>query len=241
MCTVILDWRPGALVVGANRDERPDRPSSHFEIRDGGEALYPLDVGGGTWIGANDRGLFAALTDRDDVRGIRGRESRGALVMRAMRAGSVAQASAWADELDPRRYSGFRLIVADRSRLAVWESDGSSERVVRAELAEGLHVVTGFGLDTWDVPRCGLIRRVMGETVGEALARSERMKKVLASHSTGRVADDVCVHDPGESHVTVSSCVLESRSSGYLVQAVDAAPCSGAAWDSWIIGRIGQP
>ena len=222
------------LLVGANRDERIDRPSSHFELRNKGKAFYPLDVGGGTWIGVNDYGLFAAITNRDDDTHVLGRESRGKLVTRALEASSVSEVSEWADALTPSHFNGFRLIVADILSCVVWGGDGVSSSISRTVLTHGLHIITGFGLDTWEIPRCSYVKRAVTRS-----CNISDMKKVLSYHETGHMEDDVCVHDPRESHVTVSSCVIQASPEwrSFRVEAVKTAPCFGKQWDSWTIER----
>jgi len=247
MCTVILSISPGTetpLLVGANRDEDLNRPSLHFSMSDDGQVLYPLDVGGGTWIGASRSGVFAALTNRDDVKDVRGRKSRGALVTRALRSGSGDLVAKWADDLVPSEYNGFRLIVADRLSCTVWEGDGVSSGVAIKILNPGLHVVTGFGLDTWDIPRCAFIRDELSGRFD-----IEDLKRVLSSHRSGTVDSDVCIHDPEESHVTVSSCIVRASTDWtFHVDATPIAPCrtrlrwgraggrESAPWDKFQIG-----
>ena len=70
MCTLIALHRPHPrvpLVVAANRDEYLDRPASGLAIFESGgrRIVAPRDLrAGGTWLGLNDRGMFAALTNR---------------------------------------------------------------------------------------------------------------------------------------------------------------------------------
>ena len=73
MCTLILLDRvvPGVpVVVAANRDEfyaRPAAPPALFRSDEAGRASFvaPQDLeAGGTWMGVNEHGLFAGLTNR---------------------------------------------------------------------------------------------------------------------------------------------------------------------------------
>jgi uncharacterized protein with NRDE domain len=60
-------WPEAPLVVAANRDEALDRPSGPPRRYPLGErsVLAPEDkVGGGTWLGVNDQGLFVGITNR---------------------------------------------------------------------------------------------------------------------------------------------------------------------------------
>jgi uncharacterized protein with NRDE domain len=69
MCTLIVLHRcvPGTpLVVAANRDEFLDRPAEGpaLRMRSAGSIVSPLDLeAGGTWLGLNEHGVFAGLTN----------------------------------------------------------------------------------------------------------------------------------------------------------------------------------
>jgi hypothetical protein len=121
----------------------------------------------------------------------------------------------------------------------VWEGDGISDEVDIRVLKPGLHVITGFGLDTWDVPRCAFIRDELLRGFpphGRGRLDTEDLKRVLSSHRAGTVDSDVCVHDPGESHLTVSSCVVRATADwSFHVDATPAAPCLGRPWDRFRI------
>ncbi len=70
MCTLIVLHRcieATALVVAANRDEFFERPAEGPALRHTahGKVLAPRDAqAGGTWLGLNEHGLFAAITNR---------------------------------------------------------------------------------------------------------------------------------------------------------------------------------
>src|ERR1700687_2783623 len=93
MCTVLLLLRPGdrwPLIVGANRDERFDRP---FEKparywRELPAVVAARDVlGGGSWFGVNDDGVVATIVNGMDRLGpLAGKATRGGLVVRGARA-----------------------------------------------------------------------------------------------------------------------------------------------------------
>ena len=244
MCTVIISLKPDSpipLLVGANRDEDPTRPSEHFGLRDNNSALYPMDVGGGTWIGVNKAGIFAAITNRDDTKHMPKRSSRGKLVLKALQARSIDEISLWADALTPKKFNGFRLIVADEQSCSIWEGNGVSRKVNIVKLSSGLHIITGFGIDTWDISRCKFVQTALCHLDNERyrIEAYDDITNVLSAHQTGKVEDDVCVHDPNESHKTVSSCCIEiNRFSHYgdiIVDAVKIAPCLAKEWDTFTI------
>ena len=87
MCTLIALHRCVAgvpLVIAANRDEYLARPTEGFAIRETetGPVLAPRDgLAGGTWLGINRSGVFAAVTNRRTDTPDPTRRSRGLLVM----------------------------------------------------------------------------------------------------------------------------------------------------------------
>ena len=67
MCLILFSYRPDSnrpLVVAANRDEVHERASRLLCL--GGRTNHPAGrdlVAGGTWLGCNREGRFAALTN----------------------------------------------------------------------------------------------------------------------------------------------------------------------------------
>jgi uncharacterized protein with NRDE domain len=161
MCTVIFNWNPEGpfvtLSVGANRDESITRPSEGFDHRRDGHILCPLDkVFGGTWIGVNNAGVFVAITNRDSVGHAHGCASRGALVLDALHLDSVEKIQDFVLGLDGSHYNGFQLIAIDSDDGIILSGNGKI--IKKRQVTPGLHVATGFGIDTWEVPRCRYIR-----------------------------------------------------------------------------------
>lgn len=166
MCTLIIGrgvLAPGTVLIGANRDERPERasdppgvllPSPHVVGGRDAEA-------GGTWLAIRDgRAVVAVLNRRDEPFGARpaGRRSRGLLAL------DVAGAPAdFAFEMDPagerqellrriRDVSGPGLAHAAlcRAFAALWESDYTPFSLVYAA-PEAAWLLT---LDADRIPRC---------------------------------------------------------------------------------------
>ncbi|MGD8397090.1 MAG: NRDE family protein, partial [Candidatus Eiseniibacteriota bacterium] len=152
MCVLVVLLRqiPGyPIVVGANRDESLVRPSAGPTLdRDGG-VLAPTDLlAGGTWIGVNRDGLFAAITNRSGARPDPGRASRGTLVRAALATPDVAAAAARVDRLQaaaPR--NGFNLVLAGGTGDGLLVTGGGlpppgGAGDGRRVLEPGLHVLT---------------------------------------------------------------------------------------------------
>lgn len=218
MCTVVFDWKPNSkspLIVGANRDEHLNRPSTGFEFR-GSIFLCPRDVGGGTWIGVNSAGVFAAITNRNDGVHQPNKSSRGKLVWKILEDFSNAkEALDTIKQYNPEDYNGFRLIAIDQNYAGILSCDSQALSLLNCE--PGLHTVTGFGIDTWDIPRCQFIQNNY---------HKENLRTVLSYHGDGTVETAVCVHDKKESHQTRSSCIIVADENWHFqVEEYTTAPC----------------
>ncbi|MFB6118417.1 NRDE family protein [Halosegnis sp.] len=147
MCTLTFAWRrfDDHLAVAANRDESYDRPASPPAVR-GEEPLVvaPRDEeAGGTWLGYNDAGVFAAVTNRWTRDVPVGDRSRGLLVRETLNHPTADAALAFVrEELSRRRYEPFQLVLADSERALVIEHDGT---LAVSELAPGVYVVGNTG------------------------------------------------------------------------------------------------
>ena len=105
MCTLIALHRCFAdapLVVAANRDEFLERPTEGPALRDVAirssdtartRVVAPRDLrAGGSWLGLNAAGVFAAVTNRRCDAPDPARRSRGWLVMKALAEPSAERA-----------------------------------------------------------------------------------------------------------------------------------------------------
>ena len=148
MCTLIVLHRcveASPLLVVANRDEYFERPAEGPTLRDvptaSGTArlLAPRDVReGGTWLGLNEYGLFAALTNRRCASPDPDRRSRGLIVTDALTAARARDAAEMIESLDADAYNPFNLLVADRETAHVFSYEGKPERI---DLEPGAHVI----------------------------------------------------------------------------------------------------
>lgn len=142
---VVPGW---PLVVAANRDERYDRAS-----RPAGPLPSPVEgapaivggrdeVGGGTWLAVNQRGVVVGLTNRP-LPGGRDltKRSRGELPL-ALAAGTSAATAVgtFSARYVPEDFNPCWLLVGDRSRLFLVDMTGPDQPRT-TELASGLHVL----------------------------------------------------------------------------------------------------
>lgn len=150
MCTVMLLWRPEAdwpLILGGNRDEMASRawlpPDRHWPDRP--NVVAGLDLtGGGSWVGLNDEGVFAAMLNRQGSLGpAPDKRSRGELVLEALDHADAEQAAAALADLNPDAYRPFNMILAD-NRDAFWlrHRDDSRDPIEVFPLPPGASIVT---------------------------------------------------------------------------------------------------
>ena len=253
MCTLTIAWQvfDDPVVVAANRDESLDRPADPPGPFPGEPGVFaPRDLeAGGTWIGYNDDGVFAGITNRwVEVDGDE-RRSRGQLVLDCLRETSAEAAVRGVEGAVGRdAYAGFELVVADASAAFLCEWDG---RLSVTPLSPGVHVVVNVGAalggggrveDRFFAPerrpalgerQADNARRVRatltpnpGESAGAWL---DRAADVLADHRFG-----VCVHGedgdpeaPPEGFGTRSSSLLRVGGEPYFAFA-DGPPCETA-------------
>lgn len=218
MCTLILAWQvfPDApVVVAANRDEKFDRPAEPPQrLEDDPAVVAPRDAeAGGTWIGYNEHGLFAGITNRWNDADLAGERSRGLLVRDVLREDSAEEAVRMVEhEVEETEYEGFNLVVADEYAAFLLEWDGQL-RVRRFD--PGIHLVINVGAgDAPFIPEhradraeeqihnahrvCGAVQPEPGEGADEWL---DRAGEILGDHEYG-----VCIHeDVSEQHSDGSS------------------------------------
>ncbi len=246
MCTLTLGWRvfdDAPVVVAANRDELMGRPSEPPAVTGTDPSfLAPRDAeAGGTWIGYNEHGVLAAITNRwVDVPG-GGERSRGLLVRDVLGAESTHEARGIVDSaVAANTYDGFNLVVAERgggttlgdptALYVEWDGDLRVRR-----LDPGIHVVVNVGIDgeyfeperdpdrgaeqaTNATQLRGALCPESGETVS---AWRSRAADALGNHDYG-----VCVHEPDRGFGTRSSSLFTLFADGSAdVRFADGPPC----------------
>ncbi len=235
MCTLAVAWRVFAdrpvIAVGA-RDESFDRPSEPPAVREwDNRTVAPLDTrAGGTWIGANEDGVFAAITNRWTDGGPDGERSRGLLVRDALgQVSAEAAARAIESELEARSYAGFNLVVADAT-VAVLIEHGT--RTAVRLLEPGVHVIVNVGADErYEIPsdraEPGRERATSGDLIGQALRPEpgetggewrDRAEETLADHEYG-----ACVH--GDGFGTRSATSIAVNETGLECRHAPGPPC----------------
>ena len=204
MCTLIVLHRcflEAPLVLAANRDEYLDRPAEKPALRQSGKrgVLAPRDLrAGGTWLGLNDAGVFAALTNRPCQSPDASRRSRGLVVLEALGAASAAEAIEAMESLPERAYNPFNFFVSDGAGAF---AATCQERFSVTELEPGPHVIGNVDPDDRSVPKIeGLL--VRAERIAECGADEalDGLAEVCRSHEGNGVRgplDDTCIHAGG--------------------------------------------
>jgi uncharacterized protein with NRDE domain len=154
MCLLVVASRivpDEPLIVGANRDEVLDRPSTPVTVLSPGnpQVLGGRDeLSGGTWLAVNRHGVCAGLTNQPlgDAKDPTKR-SRGELPLVAARLATAREGVELLErEVDPADYNGSWLLVGDRTSL--WFVDLTGAQVRALELPPGIHVLENRAVDT---------------------------------------------------------------------------------------------
>ena len=176
MCLILLalDSHPDySLIVAANRDEFYDRPTAPAAFwSDAPSILAGRDLqAGGTWLGIDRRGRFAAVTNyRQGQREPAAPRSRGHLVRDFLTSSIDAEEYMRGVERDADSYNGFNLLAGDSRRLCYFSNREGRTR----QLSPGVYGLSNHLLDTaWP-------KVVSGKTALEALVRNAEPELIEA-------------------------------------------------------------
>ncbi len=209
MCTLTLAWQvfdEAPVAVAANRDEALDRESlPPGRYSEGPRAIAPRDAdAGGTWIGYNEFGVFAGITNRWNDADLAGDRSRGLLVADVLGAESAAEAASIVEEATTTdEYEGFYLVIADALDAICFRWDGDLDRTA---FAPGVHVVVNVAVDDdVDIPS------IRQDVARQQAKNARQVRQELAAESDESVTDwldragdvlgdheyGVCIHENG--------------------------------------------
>jgi hypothetical protein len=246
VCTLIVGLGiagPGTLLLGANRDESPGRPSTGpARLRDRPSVVGGQDlVAGGTWLAVREGRFVAALLNRreeaapapvpDAPKGVP--RSRGLLCLDAAAAGPPSDAPATIDPATGEPYparldAALRLasrepyapctLVGLEPGGASWSiaiaADGPGSEPRDSVLAPGWHVITHRDMDDREEPRT---QWLLGRLAGERPRDADEGLALLASLL--RLHEDAGAGRPAvclhrERFPTVSSTLLAIGGNG---------------------------
>jgi uncharacterized protein with NRDE domain len=150
MCLILLasDSHPDyALVLAANRDEFYDRPTASAAFWDDAPRVVAgRDLkAGGTWLGIDRSGRFAAVTNyRQGQREATAPRSRGHLVSDYLTGRSDVRAHLDRVQREADLYNGFNLIAGDVGALFYFSNRGDRPRT----LGPGVYGLSNHLLDS---------------------------------------------------------------------------------------------
>lgn len=220
VCTLILGVSVvdrGTLLLAANRDEEPARPSDPPMVLADRRAITAARgarpervvggrdrLAGGTWLAVVDRDRVVAMLNRrplpDAGQGPPTR-SRGLL--------ALDQAQVLLDPIEAMdlavgadRYAPFTMVRGAAGHALVFTHDGGHDAPRVTTLTEGWHVLTHAELDDPQEPRTAWLMDALDGFAPANLADAERgLTALLATHEGAGPA--VCLHEGRM--VTVSS------------------------------------
>jgi uncharacterized protein with NRDE domain len=236
------------LIVAANRDEYYARPASRPAIvHEAPRVVAGLDLTKhGTWMGANEHGIFCAVTNqrtyhRPDPK----RLSRGKVVLEALAQRSVGAIDELLQTLDPGDYNAFNLMYGDADALRVAYAREDHDRIEIAPLTDGISVLANDRMGSPEFPKADraleLVRPHVGEpwdTLAPALARmladhdKPPMEALLDPPSEAifdkallRELQAICIHTPLYGTRSATILALEcGRVAHYLF--AEGSPCT---------------
>lgn len=186
MCLILFAWRKHAdypLIVIANRDEFYARPTRDAHWWEDADILAGRDLeAGGTWLGLNRSGHFAAVTNVREPGGMKpGKKTRGDLT-RDYLAGSES-AEDYLQRLSTRDqdYAGFNLLLGDS--LGLWFYS-NREQVIRPIEAGVYGVSNGAFDEPW--PKLSSGKNELEALIDGNIDCAELME-ILTDH---RIAED---------------------------------------------------
>jgi hypothetical protein len=254
MCTLILArdvLAPRTVLLGANRDERAERPSSPPEVL----RARPFVVGGrdrlagGTWLALREeRAAVALLNRRDPDHGEppSDRRSRGLLTLdvASSAASRGSDRTGVAEDDDGRaalesaeeavrrdRYAPFSLVYASPGSCWLLAFEHGEIRTQR--IARGWHVLTHQELDDPSEPRAAhVLSRLVGRTPASLSAAEALMMERLRSHGEDG-APPVCLHEGVA--VTVSSSIVWIDDDGARYLHAEGRPCENVYQDRSVL------
>ena len=242
MCTLILGVdlpAPRSVLLAANRDEDPARPSDPpCVLRESPRLAGGRDArSGGTWLAIRGREAAVALLNRRaGGPAPASPRSRGLLAMEVAAAGggpgdplaSAAEARL-REEVSRHAFAAFSLVFASPRGCWIATHDPGAALEVRA-IGRGWHVVTHEALDDPGEPRT---RALVADLAGWKPPTPDRatlgLTARLALHAGERAGiPDVCIHAGRMPTVSASLVWLTADRARYLH--AEGRPCV-APWN----------
>jgi len=237
------------LVVGANRDERLERPATAVTVL---RSAAPRVLGGrdelagGTWLAVNDCGVVAGLTNRPAPDGRDpAKRSRGELAVALCRhRQATAAVEDFVARFRPEDYNPAWLLVGDRTSLyALDMTEGDRPGV--EELGPGVHILENNPLHQ-PSPKVDRVRALLGAATTGASGREvlDALPRVLADHgvppSSGERRPETlaaCVHSEDYGTRSSTVVVVPAGDGPPGLQVADGPPCVAPFTDASSLWR----
>ncbi len=196
MCLILFSYKTHPhypLVLAANRDEFYARPTATADFwKDAPSILAGRDLrGGGTWLGVDRHGRFAAVSNyREPGSNKSHRLSRGLLVSDFLQGQQTPKEYMHQLHRRGQQYNGFNLLVGDRSEIGYYSNRAHAAQ----SLEPGLYGISNYLLDTpWPKVKRGK------EQLGDRLARNRTLtaEAIFAILSDRTLANDDELPDTG--------------------------------------------
>ena len=240
VCTVTFIARRHGYALGMNRDEKLTRavalPAARHRLS-AGDALFPSEPNGGTWIGVNDSGATLALINWYSVnaRVIGKNVSRGEVVKSALPSESTAGVDAALAEVSLIRVNPFRLIgVFPRDKTVVeWRWNLQRLECLAHPWQTNIWISSGF-----DEPGA---QRMRGKSFSEALRQrstgsTEWLRRLHRSHGPERGPCSICMHREDAATVSYTEVIVTRQSA--TLRYAPGAPCCAALQPALTLAMI---
>jgi Transport and Golgi organisation 2 len=237
MCTLTIAPTKDGFLAGMNRDELRSRPLAlppQVFRREGVQAIYPHEAGGGTWIACSTRGNLLALLNwsfaDSKAMGLK-LKTRGSLIPELIYENNSRAAGARLLGLDLAGMHAFRLVGAFGTEKTVCEWRWNGHHMEKADYAWELR--HWFSSSLSDTAASEFRGRTCAAAASAAKSVSREWITALhRSHDPGPGLFSICVHRPDATTVSYTEvqCDRQVASMSYL----SGSPCEKAAFDKTV-------
>ncbi|MGK0400823.1 MAG: hypothetical protein ACJASJ_000976 [Candidatus Azotimanducaceae bacterium] len=230
MCLILLAYQPNEhhrLIVAANRDEFYGRPSASATFwSDAPTVLAGRDLeAGGTWLGVDDKGRFAAVTNfRRAPSDAHKTRSRGDLAQRFLCGDQSAEA--FYQGVGPYRedYRGFNVLLMDNTGL--FYGNNLSETLQR--LSPGIYGLSNQRLNC-DWPKVTEGQERLGSVIADPDIEIDGLLEILRAAGDARPFSNSFI--AAEDYGTCVSSALVIEQSGQVLFTEQGFQPGGALGD----------
>ena len=213
MCTIVFAWDRHPryrFVFAGNRDEFHSRPAAAADWWPDTRILAGRDLeAGGTWLGLDERGHFAVVTNfREGAVATPGKRSRGELVTAYL---GSEDTELFREDLDGHtdEYSGYNLLFGEVSSALYYHSNRGSS----GGIGPGIHGLSNHLLDTpW--PKVNRATTALGELLDCSVIEADMLVDLLADRTKAPRADLPDTGISAELEALLSSVFITSPAYG---------------------------